>query len=192
MNRVAVFASGSGTNCENLIRYFENSENIDVGLVITNNPFAGVIERAWQLDVDCYINLFSSSEDLQTLNKILNEYKIDWIVLAGFLKLIPADLIERFKGRIINIHPALLPKYAGKGMYGMNVHKEVIESGDTISGITIHLVNEQYDKGQILVQHTCEVLPDDTPEILAERIHQLEYRYFPVEVETYILHISTT
>lgn len=191
MKNIAVFASGSGTNCENLINYFEKSDTINVALVITNNPFAGVIEKADRLDVDCYINLFSSAADFSTLYKILEEYKIQWIILAGFLKLIPADLITRFNGRIINIHPALLPKFGGRGMYGQKVHKAVIESGETVSGITIHLVNEKYDEGEILVQHFCDVFPDDTPETLAERIHQLEYTFYPTAIETTILKIST-
>jgi phosphoribosylglycinamide formyltransferase 1 len=183
MKNIAVFASGSGTNCESMIHHFANSDVAEVCIVVTNNPFAGVIERAENLDVDCFINLFQTNDDLQTLFNVLEEYQVDWIVLAGFLKLIPHELISRFPNRIINIHPALLPKFGGKGMYGMNVHKAVLSSGDVQSGISIHYVNEKYDEGKIIAQFTCPVLPNDTPEKLAERIHELEYRHFSVTVE---------
>ena len=183
MKNIAVFASGSGTNCENLIRYFNTSNIAHVCVVVTNNPFAGVIERANNLDVDCYINLFQSENDLRTLVNVLKEYNVDWIVLAGFLKLIPPQIIHLFPNKIINIHPALLPLYGGRGMYGMNVHKAVLNARDSNSGITIHYVNEKYDEGKIIAQFQCPVLEDDTPDSLAQRIHELEYRYFPVTVE---------
>jgi phosphoribosylglycinamide formyltransferase 1 len=186
MTHIAVFASGSGTNCENLIRYFQHSENIAVSLVVTQNPFAGVIEKAGNLQTDCFINMFSEPEDFEQLYQLLEDYNISWIILAGFLKLIPKELIKRFPERIINIHPALLPNYGGKAMYGMNVHRAVINSGDSESGISIHYVNEEYDEGKIIAQFTCPVLPDDTPEILAVRIHELEYSHFPPVVESVI------
>jgi len=186
MKNIAVFASGSGTNCEALIKHFANSDIANVSIVVTNNPFAGVIERAENLDVDCYINLFQSKEDLQTLFNVFEEYEIDWIVLAGFLKLVPQELINRFSEKIINIHPALLPKYGGKGMYGMNVHKAVLSAGDAHSGISIHYVNEKYDEGKIIAQFTCPVFPNDSPEKLAERIHELEYKHFSITVENEI------
>ncbi len=187
MHKLAVFASGSGSNCENLIRYFQDSKEIEVAVVITNNPFAGVIERASNLDTDCYINLFKTKEDYQILDDILREYKIEWIILAGFLKLVPGNLISRYKNRIINIHPALLPAYGGKGMYGMRVHEAVIAAGEKESGITIHYVNEFYDQGTIIAQYKCPVFNDDTPKILAERIHLLEYQKFPKVIEQQIL-----
>ncbi len=187
MKNLAVFASGSGTNCENLIHYFNESDYISVNLVITNNPYAGVIERTFDMGVDCYINLFKTEEDFKTLYEVLEEYDVDWIILAGFLKLIPEHLIKRFTGRIINIHPALLPKYGGKGMYGINVHKSVISSGEKESGISIHYVNEKYDEGDIIAQFTCPVFPDDSPETLAARVHELEYNHFPLVVESEIM-----
>jgi len=187
MIHIAVFASGSGTNCENLIRYFQQSENISVSLVITQNPFAGVIEKAGNLQTDCYINMFSEPEDFEILYQLLEDYHISWIILAGFLKLIPKELVRRFPERIVNIHPALLPRYGGKGMYGMNVHRAVINSGDSESGISIHYVNEKYDEGKIIAQFTCSVLPDDSPESLAARIHELEYQHFPPVVEKVII-----
>ncbi len=191
MHHIAVFSSGTGTNCENLIRSFNNSEKIKISVVITNNPFAGVIERANRLGVDCYINLFKSEQDFETLLNILKKYKVSWIILAGFIKMIPKSIIEKFTARIINIHPALLPKFGGKGMYGNNVHKTVIEAKEKESGITIHIVNEKYDEGEIIAQYKCEVLSDDTPETLANRIHILEYKYFPSAVENFILKNAT-
>jgi phosphoribosylglycinamide formyltransferase 1 len=187
MHKIAVFASGSGTNCENLIRYFQDSEKIEVAVVITNNPFAGVIERASNLDTDCFINLFKTTDDFQTLDDILDEYNIDWIVLAGFLKLVPRNLIIRYRQRMINIHPALLPAYGGKGMYGMKVHEAVIAAGEKQSGITIHYVNEHYDEGAIIEQYKCLINSGDTPQQLAEKVHKLEYKYFPVIIEREIL-----
>lgn len=187
MQKIAVFASGSGTNCENLIKYFQKSTEIQVAVVVTNNPFAGVIERASDLETDCYINLFQTADDFQTLDEILDEYEISWIVLAGFLKLVPSEIIGRYGCKIINIHPALLPAYGGKGMYGMKVHEAVIEAGDKESGITIHYVNEKYDEGAIIAQHKCSVDPHDTAETLAAKIHELEYKHFPEEVEKEIL-----
>jgi phosphoribosylglycinamide formyltransferase 1 len=192
MHKIAVFASGSGTNCENLIRYFQDSEKIEVAVVITNNPFAGVIERASNLDTDCFINLLKTTDDFQTLDDILDEYNIDWIVLAGFLKLVPRNLIIRYRQRMINIHPALLPAYGGKGMYGMKVHEAVIAAGEKQSGITIHYVNEHYDEGAIIEQFICPVLKNDTPEELARRIHELEHKHFPEVVEKVILKTQTS
>jgi phosphoribosylglycinamide formyltransferase-1 len=186
MIHIAVFASGSGTNCENLIQYFNNSRNIRVSAVVTNNPNAGVIAKANTMGVSCYINRFRTPDDFNTMYLLLEHHKISWIILAGFLKLIPEHLVKKFPDRIINLHPALLPKFGGKGMYGMNVHKAVIDANEKISGISVHLVNEQYDAGQIVAQFKCNVFPDDTPETLAMRVHELEYRHFPVVVEKII------
>ena len=186
MKNIAVFASGSGTNCENLIRHFQKSDFARVSMVVTNNPFAGVIEKTGLLDVDCYINLFQSDEDFNTLETVLAQNNISWIVLAGFLKLIPKRLLEKYPNRIVNIHPALLPDFGGKGMYGMNVHKAVIDAQRNISGITIHFVNEHYDKGAVIAQHSCPVYIDDSPETLAQRVHALEYAHYPTELEKLI------
>jgi phosphoribosylglycinamide formyltransferase-1 len=184
MKRIAIFASGSGTNAENLIRYFRTKSSGQVELVLTNRPDAGVIARAGALGVDTRIfdreQLYRSSEVLD----LLKLRKIDFIVLAGFLWLVPEALLEQYPGRVVNIHPALLPKYGGKGMYGSHVHEAVLSSGDAESGITIHHVNQAYDEGDVIFQATCPVEEGDTPDSLARRIHALEYEHFPRVVET--------
>lgn len=187
MKKIAIFASGSGTNAENIIKHFCNHNTISTTIVFCNKPGAGVIERAKKLNIP--VKLFSR-EDFYSSDKIIVELEnlnIDYIILAGFLWLLPEMVIKKFPNRIINIHPALLPKYGGKGMYGMNVHKAVIKNGERESGITIHQVNENYDEGETIFQATCEITPDDTPDSLAEKIHDLEYRHFPTIIENYIL-----
>lgn len=186
MNNIAVFASGSGTNVENLIKYFSGINHMNIKLVLTNNVQAGVLKRAARHGVESYV---FSREEFYTTDKVKKKLlasNVDYLILAGFLWLVPGYLIDLFPGRIINIHPALLPKYGGKGMYGMRVHQAVIENKETESGITIHLVNNEYDKGNTIFQATCQVHPDDTPEKLAARIHELEYKYFPVTIERLI------
>lgn len=185
--RISIFSSGNGTNCENIIRYFRNHPFITVPLVATNNPKAGVIERAKMLKVDWYIISLQTNSEIQLVIDLLKHYSIDWIILAGFLKKIPIQIISLFKQKIINIHPALLPKFGGKGMYGINVHRAVIEAGEQISGITIHYVNEEYDKGDIIAQYTTEVFKSDTPESLMQRIQQLEHKYYPPIIEQAIM-----
>ncbi len=178
-----MFASGSGTNAENLIRYFSNSDIAKVELVLCNNPATGVLERAKNLGVPFYLfNRKDFSESTVILNQLL-EKEIDLIVLAGFLWLIPKNIITSFGKKIINIHPALLPGFGGKGFYGMNVHQAVIDSKSLLSGITIHYVNEKFDEGEIVFQAACHINKEDTAESLAQKIHELEYRYFPVVVE---------
>lgn len=185
MIKLAVFASGSGTNAENLIQYFKDSKNFTVKAILCNNPKAGVLERAKKLDTKSVT--FNKSDFVQdSFLKTLEDLDIDAIVLAGFLWKVPEYLIRKFPEKIINIHPALLPKYGGKGMYGSNVHEAVIKNGEKESGITIHLVNEEYDKGKILFQASCPVMAKDSPEDLAKRIHQLEYQHFPQIVEDYL------
>ena len=183
MKRIAIFASGSGTNAENLIKHFRTHPLGQVEMVLTNRPEAGVIERSKKLGVETVIFTRQAFYETDQILELLKERKIDLLVLAGFLWLVPSNIIEAFEGRLINIHPAILPKYGGKGMYGNRVHQAVIDSGDTESGITIHHVNQAYDEGSIIFQAGCEVLDDDTPDSLAERIHQLEYKYFPKVVE---------
>ncbi len=185
MINIAVFASGSGTNAENLIRHFQHSDRFHIVAVFCNNPNAGVLERAKNLNTKAVIFNRSDLRDSIVASE-LKDLKVDAIVLAGFLWKVPDALIKRYPDRIINIHPALLPAYGGKGMYGNHVHESVIKSGDKTSGITIHLVNEHYDEGRILFQKKCPVLPDDTPATLAARIHELEYSYFPEVVEDYL------
>ena len=181
--RLAVFASGSGTNAQNLIEHFNKTFDKRVVMVLSNNPDAYVLKRAARFGVPARV---FSREDLRTghVLRILQENAVDFVVLAGFLWLIPPSLTEAYRGRIVNIHPALLPKYGGKGMYGLHVHAAVLENGEKESGITIHYVNEQYDSGDIIFQARCPVMPDDTPEQLQERVHRLEYEHFPAVVES--------
>jgi phosphoribosylglycinamide formyltransferase-1 len=183
MNSIAILASGSGTNAENIIRYFNNHPFIRVTLVATNNPNAYVIERAKIMAVPVVV---FSMEELQNgvLLKLLKVNSIDLIVLAGFIKLVPECVVNAFPRRIVNIHPALLPAYGGKGMYGDRVHEAVIANGDKESGITIHYVNNRYDEGDIIFQAKCEVNPTDTPATLAQKVHQLEYQHYPGVIES--------
>ncbi len=185
--KLAIFASGSGTNAENIIRYFRNHPLIRVVLVACNNPEAYVIRRAEKLDVPCYLfgkkEMYQSTQLLETLHK----YGVDFIILAGFLWLIPENILKEFQGRILNIHPALLPAYGGKGMYGDRVHKAVLENRERVTGITIHLVNENYDEGEIIFQEKCNIDPDrDSVDDIAAKVHKLEYRYYPWIIEMYI------
>jgi phosphoribosylglycinamide formyltransferase-1 len=182
MTKIAIFASGSGTNAENIIKYFEIKDTATVIAVLTNNANAKVIDRAKKYHVPTEI--FSKEELLES--KVLQTLilmKPDLIVLAGFLLKLPKSIIEAYPNKIINIHPALLPKYGGKGMYGMNVHKAVVENKEKETGITIHFVNENYDEGNVIFQKKVTVLGTDTPEVVAEKIHELEQRYFPEVIE---------
>jgi phosphoribosylglycinamide formyltransferase-1 len=183
IKRIAVFASGSGTNAENLIRYFSSSDKIKVELVLCNNPKAGVIDRAKKLNVPCHIFNRKDFYESNSVLKILIENKIDLVALAGFLWLIPKSLIDRFEKKIINIHPALLPAFGGKGFYGNNVHQCVIDSKAIMSGITVHYVDEKFDEGEIIFQAACHISSSDSADSLAKKIHELEYNYFPVVVE---------
>ncbi len=183
---IVLFASGNGTNAENIIRYFQQHAVIHIAEVLTNNPKAGVIERAKKLDIPVRIFTRADLASPQVLIHHLGEQQTDLIVLAGFLWKIPTALIRQFPEKIINLHPALLPEFGGKGMYGLRVHEAVIAAGKKKSGITIHLVNENYDEGKIIFQAKTEVTRRDTPESLAEKIHQLEYKYFPQVIEDII------
>lgn len=184
--QIAVFASGNGSNAENLITYFNNSKIAQVGLVLSNNPDAGVIQRAKRLKVPFCVFTKKELQNSTKVEETLKNHQTDWIVLAGFLLLFPQKLIQRFTNKIINIHPALLPKYGGKGMYGMHVHKTVVENKETETGITIHFVNENYDEGKIIFQAKTDVNRYDTPEDIAAKIHQLEYKWFPKVIEEQI------
>ena len=178
MKKIVVFASGSGTNAENIIKYFASSETGMVVAVFTNNPSAKVIERAKNNEIPTEV--FSKEELIESkvLQK-LNLIEPDLIVLAGFLLKFPENIIASYPNKIINIHPALLPKYGGKGMYGMNVHKAIVENKEKETGITIHYVNENYDEGGVIFQKKVVVLGTDTADVIAEKIHDLEQRYFP-------------
>ncbi len=186
MKNVAIFASGSGTNAENIMVYFEDSTEINVAVVLTNNPKAGVIERAHSQFVDMHV---FSRDDFYTSDRVIDilvQYNIDLIVLAGFLWLVPTNLITKYDDKIINIHPALLPKYGGKGMFGMHVHESVIKAKEAKSGITIHKVNKIYDGGQIVFQESFDISENETADSLANKIHALEYKHFPVVIEDYL------
>lgn len=184
--RIAIFASGNGTNAQRIIEYFIGSEQAEVSMILTNSPQAYVIQRGKMFKIPVFI---FNKEDFYSTNNVLNklsEAKTDLIVLAGFLWLIPAEIIKNFPDRIVNIHPALLPKYGGKGMYGANVHRAVISAGEKESGISIHYVNEKYDEGNIIFQAKCTVDAGETPDSLAVKIHQLEHTYFPLIIENLI------
>ena len=183
MKRIAIFASGSGSNAENIANYFKGSQEVEIPLILANNPEAYVLERAKKLGIESVVVTNKEFRESDKVLAIMQEYNIDFIVLAGFLLLVPAKLIEAYPGRIVNIHPALLPKHGGKGMYGDRVHEAVVASGDTESGITIHLIDERYDCGTTFFQATCPVLPGDTPHDVAEKVHALEYKHFPHVIE---------
>lgn len=181
VKKIAILASGSGTNAQNIIEYFSSNKDVRVEILLSNKPDALALKRAAKLGVQTFVFNRSEFYNSSLITDLLLQKKIDLIVLAGFLWLIPEALVHNFT--IINIHPALLPGYGGKGMYGMNVHRAVIENGEKESGITIHYVNEKYDDGAVIFQAKCEVRPGDTAEQLAERVHQLEYQHFPRVIE---------
>ncbi len=180
---IAVFASGNGTNAENIIRHFKDNSSIQVSLVISNKRDAFVLERTRALLVPALFYENSEWVDGRNILLALHKYDIDFVVLAGFLARIPDKLLHVYSDKIINIHPSLLPKFGGKGMYGSSVHRAVIAAGEKESGITIHYINEYYDEGAVIRQVKCPVLPGDTPESLAARIHALEYEYYPLVIE---------
>ncbi|MEP2026477.1 MAG: phosphoribosylglycinamide formyltransferase [Reichenbachiella sp.] len=187
MKRLAIFASGSGSNAEQITNYFHSKETeVSIDLILTNKPKAYVLERAKKLGVDSKIFDRDAFYKTNEIVELLKSRNIDLVILAGFLWLIPENLITAYPDRIINIHPALLPKYGGKGMYGSNVHEAVVANKEKESGITIHLVDEIYDNGAILRQEKCEVSATDTPDLVAEKIHELEYEYFPKTIEEYL------
>jgi len=185
--RVAVFASGNGTNAESLFEYFDNHPSIKVVILLSNNPQARALERAKRWNIP---TMTFDKDDLLNKSKVLNtlkSYDIDWIALAGFVWLLPSSIVLKYTNKIVNLHPALLPKFGGKGMYGENVHEAILKAAEEESGITIHLVNEEYDKGSILFQATCEIEPNETVDSLTNKIHKLEYMHFPPTVEGLIL-----
>ncbi|PRY85340.1 phosphoribosylglycinamide formyltransferase [Mongoliibacter ruber] len=183
MKNIAILASGSGSNAEEIVKYFADSKKGKVALIASNKKDAFVLERAKKLQIPHFTFSKSELESGELVQK-LQEAKIDWVILAGFLLKIPSNLIQAFSDRIINIHPALLPKYGGKGMYGMHVHHAVKNAGDQESGITIHLVNEHYDEGKIIFQAAVPVSAEDSPEDIAAKVHKLEYKYFPNVIES--------
>ena len=190
MKNIAIFASGSGTNAQNITDYFKTDKSIKVSLILTNNPDALVLERAAKLGIPSMVFTRKDFYESDSVLNTMREYKITFIVLAGFLWMIPNNLLKAFPRRIINIHPALLPKYGGKGMYGDKVHQAVIRSGDKKTGISIHYVNDHYDEGEIIFQDSFEIQADDTAESIANKVHAMEYKYFPKVIEEIIQKIS--
>jgi phosphoribosylglycinamide formyltransferase-1 len=183
MKKLAIFASGSGTNAQRIAEYFSGHPQITIKLILCNKPDAYVLTRAAKLGINSLVFDRKTFYETDEIPRLLKKENISLIVLAGFLWLIPQSLLEAFPNRIINIHPALLPKFGGKGMYGEKVHRAVLEAGEMESGISIHRVNQNYDEGSIILQARCPVFEDDSPETLAARIHELEYRHFPLVIE---------
>lgn len=182
-HNLAIFASGTGSNAKKIVEHFKHNPNINVSLVVSNKADAPVLDMARSNGIPILVigrPFFYSTEDIL---KIFNNFPINFVVLAGFLWLVPSYLVKAFENRMVNIHPALLPKYGGKGMYGMKVHEAVKAAGETETGITIHYVNERYDEGDAIFQAKCQVAPDDTPEDIAQKIHALEHRHFPEVIE---------
>ena len=184
--KIAIFASGNGSNAERVFKYFQHHPSIEVVLLLSNNPVAYALERANKFHIP--VKVFNKQEfnSTQIVLEWLKEKQVTHVILAGFLWLIPDYLVKAFPFRMINIHPALLPKFGGKGLYGAKVHEAVKETGEKETGITIHEVNEKYDEGKILFQATCAIEPKDTPEQIAEKVHQLEYEYYAAVIENWI------
>jgi phosphoribosylglycinamide formyltransferase 1 len=182
---IAIFVSGKGTNARNIASYFKDSEHVQVALLLSNKADSGVPGIARDFDIPFFIFDRADFYDTNKVIEVLHAHNIKLVVLAGFLWLVPPKLIQAFPNRVINIHPALLPKHGGKGMYGMRVHEAVKAAGDSETGITIHLVNEEYDKGQVLFQEAIRISSDDSPEDIAIKVHELEYAYFPQVILEY-------
>jgi phosphoribosylglycinamide formyltransferase-1 len=179
LKRIALFASGSGSNAEKIVEYFADNDEVDISLIVSNNPKAGVIERSRRLHIPVLLFDRTTFYNTDKITRLLLHQEIDLIVLAGFMWLMPADLVRAFPNKIVNIHPALLPKFGGKGMYGHFVHEAVAAAGETESGITIHYVNERYDEGQVIFQASCPVAPTDTPDDIARKVQVLEHLHYP-------------
>lgn len=189
--RIAIFASGNGSNAEEIIKYFQSHSSIEVALLLSNNPEAFALQRATKLNVPSKVFDKSQFRESDEVVSWLREFQITHIVLAGFLWLIPKNLIEAFPKKIINIHPALLPKFGGKGMYGMKVHEAVKAAGEKETGISIHSIDEKYDEGEMLFQTSCEVLSTDTAQQIAAKVNQLEYKHYPAIIEKWILNSNS-
>jgi phosphoribosylglycinamide formyltransferase-1 len=183
MKHIAIFASGTGTNAKAVIEHFRNHPSIRVSLIVTNNPAAGVIKIAHDNKIISAIVTKEALVDEELMTKLLGALNIEFIILAGFLQLLPAFLLQRFPKKIINIHPALLPKFGGKGMFGMKVFEEVLAAKEAETGITIHYVNERYDEGEVIVQQKIKITTGDTAETLSKRIQALEHQWLPKTVE---------
>lgn len=185
--KIAIFASGSGTNAENIVRYFSGKSSFQVALVVSNRPDAYVLERARRLGVPSVVCTNADFKEGGRVLSLLEERGIGFVVLAGFLLRVPDKLLQAYPERILNIHPALLPKFGGKGMYGDRVHEAVVAAGECETGITIHYINEYYDEGGIVFQAACPVAPEDSPRDVAAKVHALEYKYYPVVIEDVLM-----
>ncbi len=185
LKNIAIFASGSGSNAERIYDYFQGDSEVNISMILCNNPEAGVIARAERLNIPLVMFDRAALKSGEVV-RILQENDTDWVILAGFLWLIPKNMVEAFPNKIVNIHPALLPKFGGKGMYGHFVHEAVVANKETESGITIHFVNEHYDEGNIIFQASYPVLPTDSPEDVAKKGQVLEHEYFPKVIEELI------
>jgi len=181
--RIAIFASGAGSNAHNLCRYFSDKAFAEVGLMLTHNPNSGLFDFALEVEVPVLLLSQTQYQSGAYLNQVMQNYQIDLIVLAGYLKKIPPELVAAFPQRMVNIHPALLPDFGGKGMYGQRVHQAVLAAGKKYSGITIHYVDNVYDNGEIIFQASLKIEPHSTPVMLQQAIHALEYKYYPLIVE---------
>ncbi len=186
MVRIAIFASGRGSNAHNIIQYFQDYDYVEIELIVSNKKDAPVLNLGKQFDIQTVVINRKQFYKTDSVLEKLEIAQIDYVVLAGFLWLVPSNLVKTYSNRIINIHPALLPKYGGKGMYGMNVHHAVKAANETESGITIHYVNEHYDEGNIIFQASCAITPNDTPSDIAHKVHELEYKHFPVVIHQLI------
>ena len=187
MKNIAIFASGSGSNAENIVNYFEGSEVAKISLIVCNKADAYVFERARRLGIPSRLVTRKEMGNQKAVMALMEEFQIDFIVLAGYLVLVPKYLVDAYPRAIVNIHPALIPLHCGKGMYGDRVHEDVIRCGDKESGITIHYVNEFFDNGDIIFQATCPVEPGDDAHAVAIKVHQLEYAHFPRVIEEAVL-----
>ena len=185
--RIAIFASGSGTNAEEIMKHFLHHPRVEVVMLLSNTPEAYALKRAEKFNIPTAVFTRKEYKESQVVLEWLQEKQVTHVVLAGFLWLVPGYLTDAFPDRIINIHPALLPKFGGKGMYGMKVHEAIKEQGEITTGITIHLVNEHYDEGRVIFQASCPVGPQDTPETIAQQVHRLEYAHYPRVIEEWIL-----
>lgn len=182
--RIAIFVSGSGTNCENIIRYFaDQKKGVEVAMVLCNKPDAYALVRAKNLGIPTIVMPKAEFNNEDVLMKTLHDYKIEFIVLAGFLLMIPAFLIKAYDHKMLNLHPALLPKFGGKGMYGHHVHEAIKAAGEKETGMTVHWVSDVCDGGEIIAQYKTPITPDDTPDDIAEKEHILEMKYFPQIIE---------
>jgi phosphoribosylglycinamide formyltransferase-1 len=185
-NRLAIFASGSGSNAEAIMKFFDNHSEIEVVLLLSNNPDAYALERAKKFNIESKVFNRKQFRESDEVVGWLKERDVTHVILAGFLWLIPESLLKAFPRNIVNIHPALLPKYGGKGMYGIKVHEAVKTAGDPETGITIHMVNDRYDEGEVLAQQSVIIEPGDTPADIAEKVHKLEHQYYPIVIESWI------